>query len=171
ARYTTGKWSGDILAFDATSAGVAETPSWVASEEVPAWNARDIFTWDGSDGAEFPTTAQLALLDQSLRANGPVNAANNAEYIKGRQTLEAQNDNGTGAPEELRNRDSALADIVNSSPFYVAESDTLYVGSNSGMLHAFNASTGAEVFAYVPGSINFSRLATLSDPFYTHRSE
>ncbi|MBK8069886.1 MAG: hypothetical protein IPK27_20400 [Rhodanobacteraceae bacterium] len=30
---------------------------------------------------------------------------------------------------------------------------TLYVGANDGMLHAFNASTGAERFAYVPNAV------------------
>jgi len=37
------------------------------------------------------------------------------------------------------------------------------------MLHAFNALTGAERFAYVPGGINLTDLASLSDPQYTHR--
>src|SRR3546814_5267149 len=37
------------------------------------------------------------------------------------------------------------------------------------MLHAFNASTGAEVFGYVPDGIDFKQLKTLSDPDYAHR--
>src|SRR5207342_722142 len=41
--------------------------------------------------------------------------------------------------------------------------------ANDGMLHAFDASTGAERFAYVPGGIDFANLATLSDPQYVHR--
>ncbi len=43
------------------------------------------------------------------------------------------------------------------------------MGANDGMLHAFNALTGAERFAYVPGGINYSDLASLSDPQYSHK--
>lgn len=72
-----------------------------------------------------------------------------------------------------------LGDIIHSSPEFVAAPDTLYpnliegagnvysdfitakqnrtelvyVGSNDGMLHAFNASTGSEHFAYIPGLV------------------
>ncbi len=56
--------------------------------------------------------------------------------------------------------------------------DTLFVGANDGMLHAFNRNTGVERFAYVPNSV-FSvprsptgteqKLRMLSDPGYPHR--
>ena len=46
---------------------------------------------------------------------------------------------------------------------------TLFVGANDGKLHAFNALTGQERFAYVPSNINWNDLATLSSPTYTHR--
>lgn len=48
------------------------------------------------------------------------------------------------------------------------------VGANDGMLHGFDASTGAsgsggkELFAYVPASV-FPNLHELADPAYTHR--
>ncbi len=42
-----------------------------------------------------------------------------------------------------------------------------YVGANDGMLHAFDTSTGSEVFAYVPGMM-YSKLSNLTDPDYTH---
>jgi len=45
----------------------------------------------------------------------------------------------------------------------------IYVGSNDGILHAFNAATGAEVFAYVPKSIITSNFVTLKDLNYTHK--
>ncbi|WP_226858189.1 pilus assembly protein [Diaphorobacter aerolatus] len=37
-----------------------------------------------------------------------------------------------------------------------AQPEMLYVGSNDGMLHAFNASTGDEVFAFIPSSTKAS---------------
>jgi type IV pilus assembly protein PilY1 len=64
---------------------------------------------------------------------------------------------------------TVLGDIVNSSPMYVQETETIFVGANDGMLHAFDAVTGVEKFAYVPRGINLANLATISDPNYVHR--
>jgi len=43
-----------------------------------------------------------------------------------------------------------------------------YTGANDGMLHAFNTSNGAELFAYVPNVV-FKDLSQLTDPNYSHR--
>lgn len=96
----------------------------------------------------------------------------------------------------LRQRNSKLGDIIHSSPTYVGPPNTrypddiastpyrdfvtahagrtpvTYVGSNDGMLHAFNDS-GVEVFAYVP-SLLFSTaqgagLHHLTEAGYVHR--
>src|SRR5690606_15436597 len=89
-------------------------------------------------------------------------ASDNADYIRGRQTLEGS---GSG---QLRARSTVMGDVVNSSPAYVPDSDTVFIGANDGMLHAFNASTGAERFAYIPNIINFGNLADLSRGDYEH---
>src|SRR5690606_26571879 len=39
---------------------------------------------------------------------------------------------------------------------------------NDGMLHAFNAETGVELFSYVPSTV-FSKLSQLTTANYTHR--
>lgn len=44
----------------------------------------------------------------------------------------------------------------------------IYVGANDGMLHAFNATTGSELFAYVPSSV-YPTLNQLTNPTYTHQ--
>ncbi len=44
----------------------------------------------------------------------------------------------------------------------------LYVGANDGLLHAFDAATGAERFAYAPQTVA-PGFAELVDPTYTHR--
>jgi type IV pilus assembly protein PilY1 len=62
-----------------------------------------------------------------------------------------------------------LGDIVDSSPAYVDDTKTLYVGANDGMLHAFDAGTGVEQFAYVPNLINFGKLAQISRGDYDHQ--
>jgi len=43
----------------------------------------------------------------------------------------------------------------------------VYVGANDGMLHAFDANTGQEIFAYVPAAV-FGKLNRLTDPAYGH---
>jgi type IV pilus assembly protein PilY1 len=167
ASYVSGRWSGEVSAFDASASGLGATPAWKASERIPA--TRTILTWNGTGGRPFPTTAQEA---QLLRATGlaPVSAADNAAYIKGARTQEKARGG------ELRDRTTALGDIVNSSPMYSNDSKVLFVGANDGMLHAFTTvdiprgpAAGTELFAYVPAGLDFAALGSLSDPQYTHR--
>jgi type IV pilus assembly protein PilY1 len=163
ASYVSGRWNGELLSYDATSAGVGSTPLWKASDGLAG--TRKFFTWNSvaSAGATFPTAAQTTALDASSRSVAPVNAANNIAYLKGTRTMERQN-NGP-----LRDRTSALGDIVNSSPFYVKDTNSIYVGANDGMLHAFDAANGQELFAYFPKGINYADLSALSSPNYVHR--
>ena len=42
----------------------------------------------------------------------------------------------------------------------------IFVAANDGMLHAFNATTGVETFAYLPGAVITAGLANLSNPAY-----
>jgi len=42
----------------------------------------------------------------------------------------------------------------------------MFVAANDGMLHAFNAQTGVETFAYLPGAVITAGLANLSNPAY-----
>jgi Tfp pilus tip-associated adhesin PilY1 len=84
-----------------------------------------------------------------------------------------------------------MGDIVNSNPWYVggdnfgysflpgtegssyaahltatgSRTDVVYVGANDGMLHAFDATTGVEKFAYVPSTI-IPDIAQLADTNY-----
>lgn len=46
--------------------------------------------------------------------------------------------------------------------------DWVFVGANDGMLHAFNATTGALAFSYAPFSV-LSALPELADPDFAHR--
>ncbi len=161
ASYVSGTWVGELAAYDATEAGIASTPAWTAASQIPT-SGRTILTWNGSTGVTFPTAAQLGAL---ARTSGlaPVANTDNASYLKGATNLEKRN-GGT-----LRDRSTVLGDIAYSSPMFVKDSETIFVGANDGMLHAFNALTGAERFAYVPGGISIPDLSTLSDPQYTHK--
>lgn len=156
ARYTGAQWTGELLAYPVTASGIGTTPSWSASIPVPA--SRKVFTYSGNaatPGTTFPTAAQTTALTADV-----------VDYLKGDRSKEASN-GGT-----LRNRVNLLGDIINSSPVYVkgdsAAIETVYVGANDGMLHAFNAATGEERFAYVPSGVNLTKLKEFSAPGYPH---
>lgn len=142
-------WSGTLESFGITSGVVNTAPSWQAT--IPVAASRNILTWDGSAGTAFPTAAQTTVLTAPI-----------ADYIRGVRT---------GEGSTYRARTTLLGDIIDSSPVYVEQgtAKTIYVGANDGMLHAFDASTGAEVFAYVPANLDFAALKTLSNPAYSHR--
>lgn len=50
---------------------------------------------------------------------------------------------------------------------YLTRDSMIYVGANDGMLHAFNAATGEEEFAYIPSEL-LPNLNKLTDQRYTH---
>jgi type IV pilus assembly protein PilY1 len=131
------------------------------------------------------STAQNTAL--SAVAGTATNESNLINYLRGDSANEQTNGGS------YRNRDSAIGDIVNSQPVYVGapnpnqfytESFTgsnvfstyasnnvnragaIYVASNDGMLHAFNASTGAENFAYLPGAVITSGISALASVDY-----
>lgn len=172
ASYVAGRWTGVLRAEGAVSG----LELWNTSDSgtFPSYGSRKIYTRSGAlaggvgsngvgSGATFPTTAQSGALARSGGpANYEVSASDNADYIRGRQTLEGS---GSG---QLRARSTVMGDVVNSSPAYVPDSDTVFIGANDGMLHAFNATTGAERFAYIPNIINFGNLADLSRGDYEH---
>ena len=170
ASYVSGKWTGELAAYEVSKAGVSRVdangdglpdPVWQASKGIPASN-RKVLTWGGA-GTTFPTAVQSSALDRASRALSPVSGADNAAYIAGDRSLERRNGG------KLRDRDGLLGDIADSSPIYVKQSETIFVGANDGMLHAIDATSGAERFAYVPAGIDLANLASLSDPQYVHR--
>jgi type IV pilus assembly protein PilY1 len=103
-------------------------------------------------GQTFPTVNQSTTLTAEV-----------ADYLKGDRSKEIQN-GGT-----LRDRVHVLGDIINSSPIHDPITNTVFVGANDGMFHAFSGANGAEQFAYVPAGLNFANLKTYADKDYKHR--
>jgi type IV pilus assembly protein PilY1 len=105
------------------------------------------------------------------------------EFLRGERTREAGQPGGV-----FRRRAGVLGDTINSTPLLVgapsasvqgagygefhrrakARRSAVYVGANDGMLHAFDAADGAELFAYVPNAL-MPELHRLSSPDYPHR--
>ena len=159
--YTTDGWAGDLKAYSinqTTGEVIRDTYLWSAAEKLDLadWNTgREIATFDGASGVSFRfnslTDAQKALITE-----------NEVNYLRGDSSLESQEDNGGS----FRDRYYKLGDIVHSAPLF--EENVLYVGANDGMVHAFDADTGEELFAYVPNRV-FQNLKRLTESPYAHK--
>jgi type IV pilus assembly protein PilY1 len=200
AEYTSGIWTGDLNAFtlDENTGALSLTPAWTASSKLPQPAARNIKTWNGTAFVEFGTTTDginNTTLTDFLRTHSGTNASamDVVNYLRGARINE---NNATG----FRVRQGVLGDIVNSQPVFIgnpksglfrgqtfggsdeydawarslSRTSTVYVGSNDGMLHGFNATTGGansgvETFAYVPKTVIENGLGELANPAYNHR--
>lgn len=158
ASYTSGQWFGGLKAYQMTNTGLVPTALWDAADNMPTASARDIITRKNATTAVAFQFANLTSAQQTALGSADV-----VNYLRGDQTKEMVN-GGT-----FRNRTKLLGDIIHSSPAYSKDSDTVFIGANDGMLHAFNAKTGVERFAYIPGEHLANGLKDLSDPDYTHR--
>ena len=190
-------WTGSLKAMNAAQIG--DTPDqggahlWRAEEVLDGRDLqvspRALYTYnsDTGNGVDF-APASISRFSDRMRDDlnyGDVTAAERVRYFQGHPI------------EGLRQRGSLLGDIVHSKPVYVAnpslpwpgdgpfagysefqsEHDSrqaiLYVGANDGMLHAFSADTGDELFAYIPeflaSSADDRGLHYLTNPNYQHR--
>ncbi len=194
ANYYTGNWKGDLkaIAVDPNNGMLALTPTWTAASQLSAADPskRKIYTYNPaatpvavvafSDPATLSSDEQTALGVDATAQQSMIN------YLRGDSSKELSAKNGI-----YRTRETPLGDIVNSQPVYAGQpeanrfvgqvftgSDTfgsysattrqglIFVAANDGMLHAFNADTGAEVFAYLPAAVITSGLSNLSKPDY-----
>jgi type IV pilus assembly protein PilY1 len=134
------------------------------------------FAWDAL------SSAQRALLNRApgtgVRSRPDGMGRQRLDYLRGERSLEGS---------AFRRRGSVLGDAVNSTPVYVGAASAVergaayagfyarskerrpavYLGANEGMLHAFDAADGSELFAYVPDAL-FGTLNRLTSPAYIH---
>jgi Tfp pilus tip-associated adhesin PilY1 len=128
----------------------------------------------GSGATCLPETDHAAVQGENL-----------VNFLRGERTYEGA---GNDVSKFYRQRASVLGDIVGSEATYVQKSTwsyadngysnfkkgnanrtaMIYVGANDGMLHAFNATTGQETWAYVPRFL-LPRLYLLADKNYSIR--
>jgi type IV pilus assembly protein PilY1 len=166
----------------------------VASPKLTNTN-RKIFTSDITSGtfsampfqwASF-TTGQQGILN-STDSQG----SNRTDFLRGSRALEGSTFRTRGdAAAQINPTNTYLGDVVNSNVTYLKGSGpaykganypghstyravnatrpaTIYVGANDGMLHAFDASNGKELWAYVPSAV-FPNLPALTSTTYTHQ--
>ncbi|GAB1369235.1 hypothetical protein MASR1M42_17870 [Azonexus hydrophilus] len=154
-------------------------PVWEA-EKATAWSDRNIYVNVDGTAVKFQhsnlNAAQKAFLNADL-----------VDYLRGDRSKEADKTGGT-----LRQRAGVLPAFINSQLVYVgapeqgdyyskldstsakayaayataqaSRTPVIYIAGNNGMLHAFNAETGVEIYGFLP---NNSISAKLAD--YAHK--
>lgn len=173
AGFTSGSWLGDLIAspFNAGLTGVSSNPTWILSKTFGTggvnanFTSRKVLTYKGGAAKIFNSTNFGSDSDFAARTGqaDAVTAADNVNYILGDQSKELGKVGGT-----LRKRAYPFGDIVDSSPAYVANTNTVYIGANDGMLHGIDASNGKVLFSYLPKGIDYTSLANLSATAYDH---
>jgi type IV pilus assembly protein PilY1 len=187
-------WTGNLNAWpiDPVTGQVNTTPGsqlWSAKTQLTAQNwdsGRLIATWDPVAKAGTPFRWNTTVISATTALGAALstfpadtNGQDVLQFIRGNNAQELRN-GGT-----FRNRTHKLGDIVASAPLYIGapsgftqtsdyftfaaanknRSPVLYVGANDGMLHAFDATTGNERFAYVPNGV-WNNLVKLVNPYY-----
>lgn len=158
--------------------------------DAAAPNKLRAFLW-----AKLSPAEQAALDPSSLSQYTTLSAGNKlaatgsslVNYLRGQSGNE---DEASNTVRLYRDRKATLGDAVGSQPLYVRRAvfsytdlayaafksstatrpGTVYVGANDGMLHAFDADTGNERWAYVPG-LMLARMKHLADFNYGSNHE
>ncbi|MGS0741816.1 pilus assembly protein [Glaciimonas sp. GG7] len=185
--FTANGWGGYLSAYRVAFNGNVGSLLWEAERSIPDWSARNIVAWnpEADRAVKFDWTGITETQKRALGSDENILA-----YLRGNTALQTENGG------LFRRRNSKLGDIINSLPLpikdkhfgyqflpvakgggalyqeYVraksARTAMVYVGANDGMLHAFDAATGAEKFGFIPDAV-FPQLKSLSDPHYRHR--
>lgn len=178
--YNSSGWSGELK-----KENPDRTEAWKASEKLPSPASRNIYFNDEGTSEQFVwnnlNSNMRSLFSSYDRLGG--NGSSVLEFLRG--------DRSNESATKYRIRNSALGDIVNSTPVFVGKPDfrysrnlesvnytdfktnyenrreMVYVGANDGMLHGFDAQTGVERFAFIPAAV-LRNLPKLSDPNYDH---
>lgn len=175
-----------ILTFDAGSGNKVKEFLWANLNS--AERAFFSLPWISSTStAATPLTQFCASGDACLPAAAQTAAAGErlVNFLRGTRVDEGAT---TDLTKYFRQRQAVLGDLVNSRAVYVKRPNrlytdtgyadfkaapaqtsrpgTVYVGGNDGMLHAFDADTGAERWAYVP-SLVLPTLFKLADKRYS----
>ncbi len=191
ARFDSADWSGRMIAYPLDNAGNLLTPRWDTNfgSLIPLPSSRRIFTLDASGNGIALTSVNFGSLSASQqlalnkKSDGTVDGlgTDRVRWLRG-ETVSG-----------MRTRTRLLGDIINSDPIFVGAENygytslpltdgggstyidflekkrerrqILYFGSNDGMLHAIDAKTGEELFAYTPRTL-FPTLSRLTDPKY-----
>jgi type IV pilus assembly protein PilY1 len=159
--YNAKGWAGDLVAtaIDKATSNISTTPAWQASTRLSAngWSNRVIATFDGTKGVAFTATNVGA----SLNPNGEYGSNDGlVDYLRG---------NRAGEGTTYRTRTSLLGAVLNAQPLVASADNVIYAATGEGMLHAFDMSTGDELWAYAPAAV-LSGMGASSQRTWSFRS-
>jgi type IV pilus assembly protein PilY1 len=192
----TPSWNGNLKSYQLNEDGTLPVDPVTKLINVnPVWDAgvilnqknpddRNIYTYLGSAGREEFKLTNSNLTKEALGVPDDINRNKLINHVRG---IDAYDLNGNGNTTELR--EWKLGDIFHSNPviigepsrffidegfsgvggFYQANKDrtrVIFVGANDGMLHAFNASTGDEVWGFITNSLLKNLLSMVSTHTY-----
>ncbi len=191
AGFDNSDWTGHLQSYDLKTEnkdGNVKTLQWDVATSLSK-TGRTILSYNPDlattqKGIDFNWDELSSGQKTALQAGGSVaTAQKRIDWIKGDQSNEGS---------LFRSRNSLMGDIVHSGLRFQGNYDNygykymnatekssyatfltqkktrksvIYVGANDGMLHAFDANTGSELFAYIPNAV-FPKLAKISDPKY-----
>ena len=196
AAFDTSDWSGDVLSVPLTLTGTSTVTvgaaTWSAAARLnllttPATTRNIVMGMPGATAIPVATAFTWSAIGTAMQTNlaklTPASASdslgqNRLNYLRGDKSNE-----GT----LFRTRTKLLGDIINSGIVFSGKPATsvsttsayatfsttnasrtpaLFVGANDGMLHAFNATNGDEIFGYIPSWMG-SKLAALTSQTYS----
>jgi type IV pilus assembly protein PilY1 len=183
----------------------SSTSTWSAADELDARTAdsRTIYTRSDATDDVFEFTTDSTIFDSKANFKTYVNGTSDndnsfsidqitsligsfsgnynkkwkytkalIDYLRGDRTNESLDDDSI---YQMRERNSKLGDVINSTPYYVSETnghtvgkDLIVFGANDGMVHILNADTGAEIMAYIPSGV-YDELNDLAQTTYSHK--
>jgi len=187
----------------ASNIGLDDSAFSPAARTVYTWNGSAGTVFSTSNWNNLSASQQADLRTNPNGSTSSIDQGKaRLDFIRGDHSCESSSaascSVGTFSSKIFRDRDSRLGDIVHSSPYFVgtpgapypddieskpystfiknnkSRKKVVYVGSNDGMLHAFDAdASGRELFAYVPNLLSSTDtnagLHYLTDPTYAHR--
>jgi type IV pilus assembly protein PilY1 len=193
ARFFSDDWHGELLAFDIESDGsLATSAAWDAgvllNERGSGFfsSQRKVFTHNPAtnSGVAFQFN-NLSPEQQEIFQFSP--DTGNFDGLGPERVAHIRGFDGEEGTL-FRERNNRLGDLINSDPTFVGEPNfffdfdnyigfaeandsrtaVVYAGANDGMLHAFNADSGQELFTYIPNEV-MENLPLLTSKNYAHR--
>ncbi|GAB1232840.1 hypothetical protein UT4_13060 [Ferrigenium sp. UT4] len=173
-------WSGNLFAYPVDSGGNINFSAepWVggaaAQLALQNWDSGRFIATRNAASPSAAIPFRYANLSASQQSYFPTSTINITSFNGDQIVNFLRGDRSNESPAGMRNRSAeadgtggpTLGDIIHSRPFYVADATnpTVFVGANDGMLHAINATTGAERWAYIP-SMLLNKMAKLAHPY------
>jgi type IV pilus assembly protein PilY1 len=195
AAFDPANWTGSLkkrrIGFDAKGGAGLQDPEWDAADVLATIEpeVRHIYTLDAGNLTVPFDWSHLSSSQRNVLNTSPVTGKADGlgpqrlQYLRGDRSMEQGNPNGI-----FRRRQKLLGAIVNSTPTFAGSPSSailepgyqafyersqqrpaaVFVGANDGMLHAFDADDGRELFAYVPRTL-LPMLAPLTRPDFMQR--